>query len=181
MKDTLNMQGPVVIQGEQGIPGPQGLIGVEGHEGKRGKSGFTNHSLANKISSIILSILLITLAVVSYFILVPYKILEVSSVEILTPEVKAGEQLEYRVKYCKYRDLPATVSKTLVNGTLIPFTPYVSNLPIGCEVVVVYQEVPLYAPSGIYHINVVSTFSPNPIRTINIEYRTPSFIIKGTE
>jgi len=169
------------VQGVQGVPGVQGLNGVPGEQGKRGQSGFVNHPVSYKISSVILFIMLISLMAVSYFILVPYKIFEVSGIEILTPEVRAGEQLIYKVSYCKYSNLQGTISKTLVNSIIIPFTPYVINAPVGCGIRTVYQEIPLFAPSGTYHLGIISTYRPNPIRVVNIEYKTGDFTVKGDE
>lgn len=129
-----------------------------------------------KVSSWILSISLLFFIVFISYLLYPVKVFETSgNSKILTPEVKAGESVWYKTSFCKYYNLPGRVSKTLVNDTLVPFTPYFSNVPKGCRSVDVASEIPKFVPPGDYFIRIIAEFEIGPLKVTRYEYRTENF------
>lgn len=125
--------------------------------------------------TIILALSLLLL--VGFWLIYPYKPFVVNNVTSEIETINPGETYKYSVSYCKYSNLSALVSKTLVNDILIPFSPYESNIPTGCQTRDVYTEIPDYVPSGVYHIHIVSAYQVNPIRNVTVFYETPAFII----
>ena len=107
----------------------------------------------------------------------PYKPMKIYEVINMDNDIEAGGQLIYRVTYCKYTNMTGTISKTLVNHILIPFTPYQSNLPVGCNEKYIYQDIPTFTPSGEYHLHISSRYLMNPIRHVDVEYETPTFTV----
>lgn len=96
--------------------------------------------------------------------------------------VRIGEDLIYRVKYCKYRDyIPARVVRTLVDG-------YVYDLPVntattfpkGCHTIDV--SIPIVVPYSLpidhkYRMEIVVDYKINLLRSETRVFRTEEFTI----
>lgn len=73
--------------------------------------------------------------------------------EVLTPIVKTGEYLVITTKYCKYIDIPATVSRSFTNGVVISLPETTSNVPLGCGTVTRRFLVPPEILPGKYRLD----------------------------
>lgn len=129
-----------------------------------------------QLSTIFLGIMLAGLVFIFYLLYKPYNVLTVSKTEIVSSQpLHAGDTLQYRVDYCKNMAIPMVVSKTLVNSILIPATPYISNVKVGCGSTVVSYDLPKFIDPGTYHIHIVSSARVNPLRDFVYFYETPEF------
>lgn len=129
-----------------------------------------------KLSTFLLLLTLLSFALVAHLAYFKdYKPFEVFDVRVETPDIKAGGVLKYTVDYCKYLDIPGTVSKVLVDGIFIPFAPYVTQSLHGCGTNTVSQELPNFIDSGTYYLDITVEYQVNPIRKIYYHYQTPSF------
>lgn len=127
-------------------------------------------------SLLVVFLTFVTMLIGIYLLFIPIKAFEVDgNSKILTPVVKAGEVVSYQTTYCKHENVPAVISKTLVDGILIPFAPYTSNVGIGCNSTVVFNTIPKFTPPGTYFIRILNSFRINSIRTTSYEYRTDDF------
>lgn len=126
-------------------------------------------------------LMFVVLGYFAYLTLYPFKTLDVKSTTILTPIVKAGDVLMYRVDYCKHTDKSATVFRTLhsVDETrLVPF-PSVSTVTLlGCH----SADIPLQTfssiPPGEYYLLIDAVFELTSQRTIHKIIKTDTFTIK---
>ena len=113
----------------------------------------------------------------SYWLFYPYKILEFSDpvFPVLTKTVKAGEQVQYRARYCKYMPIGFTVTRKFIDGIIYTVPSVESNNPTGCHDNVVYIEVPKNIPAGEFTLEMLYRVKINPIRTIDIIMNTEKF------
>ena len=95
--------------------------------------------------------------------------------EIITPIVKQGEVLLYKMDYCKKTDLVPTVNRQFVDGLIYTLPVGSSVLVKGCRVITNSIAVHKNLPPGTYYIQSTAQYQVNPIRTILYEYRTDKF------
>lgn len=107
----------------------------------------------------------------------PYKLLVINKepIEILTKEVGENKPLTYRISYCKYTKLAATVQKSYENSIVFPATTQIGSNDTGCRTVDVSQAIPYELPTGTYRLKIAFTYKPNPIREITIISFTEPF------
>ena len=120
------------------------------------------------IGSIVICCLIIYGAVVSYWLLYPYNVIDVDYIRIQNPGkvVKQGGTLIYEIKYTKFMDIVGTVHRQLVNTYTITYSDAVGMAPVGSNVTNTHLPVPLYASPGKYHLLWRVTHSVNPMRSI---------------
>jgi hypothetical protein len=94
---------------------------------------------------------------------------------ILTPIVKAGEQVQFHVVVTKYINAPATVSRHLVNDYIFSYTPMISNVEKGTSERTVSLDIPKYIEPGIYHIKTVYIYKINFMREVTYIKNTEDF------
>lgn len=96
---------------------------------------------------------------------------------VLNSPLHPGERLQYTLSYCKNTNDTATVHRNMVDGETIALTDTVGSFPKGCRynVIVATTVVPDTINPGSYHVDVIDEFHPNPIRTIQVRYRTADF------
>ena len=91
---------------------------------------------------------------------------------------RPGDRLTYYLPYCKTKDIPGTVYRTLVNSVKISFTTVQSNLPMGCHTVAISELViPDYVDTGIYHIEGDGERVANPLVKVYTHWKTNDFKI----
>lgn len=89
-----------------------------------------------------------------------------------------GDRISYTISYCKYIDLGAVVVRSLVNGTRTNFTTQNSDIPMGCHTTKLSDLIiPDYLDSDKYHLEANITYQVNPIRTVQINWRSNDFKI----
>ena len=78
-------------------------------------------------------LLLLTLGAVLYWVTEPHTPpLVINSFTLDSDIVEAGESLRYTIDYCKYTNRPGIISKSLVNGVVIDYSPIITNANKGC-------------------------------------------------
>ena len=92
----------------------------------------------------------------------------------------AGERIAYTVEYCKTRPVVGQVSRSIVDGVRTTFPTISGDLPTGCHTVTVSDiRVPIYLPSGSYHLEMTVEHRVNPLATSVVKYRTEDFEVVG--
>lgn len=90
--------------------------------------------------------------------------------------VTAGQIVIYTVDYCRYTDVDAEVTRTLVGDVSISLGKTDAHFPKGCAVKDVADSViPSFAPPGHYYIQIDSSYKINKLRSIEKHFRTSVF------
>lgn len=100
-----------------------------------------------------------------------------SPMKVLTPIVKAGDDVVYHVKYCRYSQAPAKTYKSLVGASIVNLPVTESAAPTGCRENDVHLNVPAYVEPGQYYVKSVAEFQINANRVERIEYESELFLI----
>ena len=91
---------------------------------------------------------------------------------------KTGETLNYKIEYCKSRNVPAKMYGTYIDTVKIDMPVVEIKSPIGCgERISSLYKIPKILPSGLYHFEVELIYQVNPIREVRVKYRTEDFQI----
>jgi hypothetical protein len=114
------------------------------------------------------------------WVLWPYNVMVLREpIQVITPRVVAGEEIQYRLSYCKnprFGEMDAEVRHTFLDG-LIHSVPSVSGpLPSGCHTVIVSLPMPKL-PSGLYTLTMDRRYKVNPIREVLIDSRSQPFYV----
>lgn len=110
----------------------------------------------------------------------PYKVAEVTHTEVLTPYVKAGEEIIYQVSFCKYLDTQGKIERILrrKDGAIAITLQPLSAVTPGCyENFKVKVPVPENSLPGIYTIQTTTVYKVNLIKEITVQFETPAFEI----
>lgn len=112
----------------------------------------------------------------------PFKTVVINKIELLTPSIKQGGILKYRVDYCRYTDAPTTVYKTVqdVNDSSLRY-PMASTDGVsvpGCHVIDRSVQIDPLIPSGVYYLDVTSLYDVNEVQTSRLNFKVGNFTIK---
>jgi hypothetical protein len=120
------------------------------------------------LASFIVLILVMTL---------PCKVLEFPNdkYEVITPVVKAGGEVTYRMQYEKFKPFVGTASKQLINDIVYSYLPAVGQASVGITDKEVTLEIPDYISPGIYFIRTVYTYKVNALKTVTYTHDTVTF------
>lgn len=115
----------------------------------------------------------------AFWLIFPLKVNTTQSPVIVDKQVyRPGDRITYTLSYCKYKNMPGTVYRSLVNSTRTTFTAISGSLPTGCHMIRVSDLViPDYTDDGLYHIEGYTEYKVNPIRTIKSSWQTEEFMI----
>lgn len=118
--------------------------------------------------------LLITVFIYEYF---PIEVIRarVQPYKILTPIVRPGEQITYLVDACKLFRVTSTVYRTFVDGSRYPTITSSNNLPATCGKTKISTLVPLYIPSGKYHLELDLMYHVLPFKNVYYHFKTEDF------
>lgn len=108
----------------------------------------------------------------------PIKVFENKSLKILTPQVKAGEDVIYHVSYCRYFAGPIHVFKSIEGPSLIYIPETVNSNAPGCREANVHVPTPTTIMPGTYVIKVTAEAQVNQSRKITVRFQTDSFEVK---
>ncbi len=109
----------------------------------------------------------------------PIKCIEIKKVEILTPEVKPGDQVVYRITFNKLTDRSAMVSRQILNDRIFNYVDLPSALPRGTDTVTTSIKLPLTATPGQPHKLVWSATYKLPFREVSYRAESPEFMVVG--
>lgn len=119
------------------------------------------------------------IVVVGYWSLFPYRTLEFKDefFPIHNKVIEQGGYFQYVSNYCKYISLPASVSRTFVDGIIYTTPATTTDRAVGCHSILVGVNVPRELPPGLYHMEVIYQYKVNPIRTITVKHPSEQFTI----
>lgn len=135
-----------------------------------------NHQFLYKLSIITLIAMMGLIIYLFYLLFRPYHIIDIAYIKIEQPAT-AGEHVRVEQSYCKYMDIPGSVSVMLSNGVNIPIAQFNGSLSEGCDVFTFELPLPGYIEPGEYKFKFISRYQPNPIRTIDIVFESEPFSV----
>lgn len=138
-----------------------------------------SEKIKHKVIVISMIFIVIMFCIFIFWWVFPYKTISISNqpYEVITPTVKQGELMSYKIDYCKYGDYKAEVHKQFIDGIIYSIPDGNIGLPAGCGSKVVSIKVPKTLPVGSYKLKVDVSFQVNPIRTISNSYQTEVFSV----
>jgi hypothetical protein len=124
--------------------------------------------------------LTVFLGIVGIWLFLPENplVVDETGIEILTPQVKAGEKFRYRVKIFLRGDYPAILGGSFIGETGKVYTthyPETGALPLGCHDLVIEVPTQKDMDPGEYKYRRISSFQVNPVYIARTGYTTPSF------
>jgi len=135
----------------------------------------------SKIIVIYLMLSILTLALAGFLILdnitYPVTKFDPQPFQVLTPNVKRGEELVYRYHYCKTANFELiSVQKQLLDGQIIELTDK-SRTPhqMGCHTVERHTTIPKSVSPDRYELKITSTFKVNFFKTVQVTTNTEYF------
>lgn len=121
---------------------------------------------------------------VAFLVFWPYKPLEILSpnpLEIVNENktVRVGEEIEYRISYCRNTDQQARVTRTLHDGMIYILPELWTNTGTGChnDAIISTSIVPKTLPPGKYFLHLNVQFQVNKIRMISYTLMTEEFTV----
>ncbi len=137
-------------------------------------------SLTPHIGSIALLLSGLVFLILMYMLYWPVRTIEprTQPYKVVTQTVAVGKPILYVVDSCKYVDLPALVTRQLVNDNgqqqTLPST--TSNVPTGCNKSISSTTViPVGTPLGRYHLDLTLTYQINSFRQTVVRVSTERF------
>ena len=132
--------------------------------------------LINVFSYSLLAVAFVIVFYIGYLAFYPFKTLVVKQpITILTPTVKAGDDMVYQISYCRYFKGSAQLSRTLVGPDNFP-APFVSSITKpGCGIAHVHLNVPASATPGAYHMEAIAEFQVNPFQLRRVNFQSGEF------
>ena len=128
----------------------------------------------------IINIAILMIVIIAYLAFASVKVIapNIQPYRVITKEVKVGDILIYEVDSCKYKSVPATVTRRFVDeqSTRYPQPTEVSNIKEGCSVIRVPVAIP-QLHSGIWYMELEISYQVNPLRTENYHFTTEKFNI----
>ena len=130
----------------------------------------------NIISAFILVAAGLMLTLTLAALLWPYKVCELSNLEILTEEVRAGESITFAMDVKKFTTDTAISTISIQDGSFYNLlTSHVSSLP-GTFTTMKAVLLNIDIPPGTYHIVVDAIYEVNPIRKVKVRARSVNTI-----
>ena len=126
-----------------------------------------------------LTIITLGTLLVGYWLIFPLRVMEFTKQTLVDKTTyNAGDRIEYTITYFKYGDWVGTIYRSIVDGTIVAFSPVTNNLPKGCRSTVKGDMViPDYLSTGVYHLEATASYKVNPIRTVNISWKSQEFSV----
>lgn len=91
--------------------------------------------------------------------------------------VYPGDVISIKVKYCKYRNIPAVVTRHFVNSAIVTTPQTAANIGPSCGEVLSPVEVPTLLPPGEHKIVTTLEYKVNPFRIEKYTYETKMFMV----
>lgn len=120
------------------------------------------------------------LAIIVYWLIYPYKILEQRKFYVSPYNATPGAQLEYQFFYEKFQDLPERSTLVYVcetNRIESPIKNTRSWIPMGVDVVKSRLPVPNKIEPELCHLEAEVSYRPNPIRDVLVTLKSDDFYI----
>jgi hypothetical protein len=119
-------------------------------------------------------------AILGFMYLYPVKVMEFRGQVTVDKKVyEPGDKIIYTLSYCKYKNIPGTVYRSLVNSTRTAYTEMTNNIAVGCGTIKMYDlHIPDYTDDGLYHLEGSVKYTINPLRQEVDSWKSEEFIIK---
>ena len=127
-------------------------------------------------------VFLLFVGLIAYYAFYPFKVTQLHSISINSPEYCLEELVNIEIDFTKYMDITAEIRWFIVDGIIIELdSPGVSR-PIGQNRVVVSKFIPRTILPGTYNFRVQSTYNIHPLRTPTVvSWDTPKFEVIDCE
>lgn len=96
---------------------------------------------------------------------------------ILTPEVRAGETVSFELDYCRFTNVPSTLSRSIRGDNVYHLEPFTTVGKKGCREMVVSVVLPEDITVGTYYILTVNETQVNPLHRIVTPFETQPFTV----
>lgn len=144
------------------------------------------HQIFYYVSMIGISLAILGLFYTGYLLFWPYKTVtfkQTNNLEILNEnkQLRAGEDLQYKISYCKYTDKTAIITRTIQDGVLYILPPVEARVSEGCKenATVNIATIPKAIPPGKYTMVINLQYRINPLRTVSHTLATePFYVVK---
>ncbi len=126
----------------------------------------------------------IGLGYMAYILFFPFSTVTVKNqpFPIVNNPVTVGQVAIYTVDYCRYTDVDAEATRTLVGSVSISLGRTDAHLPKGCfKKNVADSIIPSYTPPGQYYIEIDSVYHLSKFRTIEKHFRTADFYVVASQ
>jgi hypothetical protein len=95
--------------------------------------------------------------------------------------VRAGEEIKYEVKYCRYTDLVTHATRSLENDRIYTFQNIDVKSPEGCHTSITGVLIPKDITPGTYKLVSTLTWNINAFRAVVKQVETEEFIVISEE
>jgi len=112
----------------------------------------------------------------------PDSILKLTSpIQVVGKQFHSGDWLEYRMSYCKTKDIEGEVHLSWIDGVAYPMPGMTLHmLKIGCNSVLEGVRIPSI-PTGYYRLEMVRVYAASPMRQITVRSTSGYFsVIHGS-
>jgi len=152
------------------------------NEDLKKKKDYTNlkKNIKHLYFYVCMTIIMLGSVLLGFLYFYPVKVMEFKGVVTVDKEVYyPGDSIIYTLSYCKYKSIPGTVYRSLVNSTRTSYTEFTNNLPTGCHTTKVADlHIPEYTDEGLYHLEGSVKYEVNPLRNEIDSWKSVDFIIK---
>jgi hypothetical protein len=136
--------------------------------------------LPNILSFIIIVVSGIIIIVGGYWLIYPYKVIDIHEVKVLNNPVRPGEELQIFLDTTKHLPLTAKILGSIENDHAYPMADQYSNVPMGKADWVLRVKMPESIPEGEYRFHRTYIYRVNPLRDIIVEWSVPFNVLRGS-
>ena len=129
------------------------------------------------IAKVTLYLSFFTILLLGYWLIYPYKPLNLTNVKLDRTEVNRGEHLLVSADYCKNTSKPADLYISFIDGVIYNTPPQVIDLENGCHKATLSIYIPKALPVGSFMLKGVFKYKVNPIREIEVNHLSEKFTI----
>ena len=133
------------------------------------------NTFLNYASMVILVAALAFLILIMVWLFYPYKIAHFTTFEVTNRQVKQGDSIHLSIVMDKYKSLPADYVYAIEDGALYNILSGRTFKAAGHYELDRNFVIPKDASPGTYHLVLVNTYHPNPLRQIDIKTTSNEF------
>jgi len=132
-------------------------------------------NILNKISFGIILFTFLCLLVAIFWLVCPYKTLELNSpITVVEKQIVNGQELHYIIDFCKYVKT-VTVNRQFIDEIIYASEPVEVSMDTGCYKSIHAIRIPLGLHADTYILRITATIKVNPLRTITKVFDTDKF------
>lgn len=137
------------------------------------------NTLLNKLVWLTLVTGMLVMLYVIYLIVWPIEAIHVNvePARILTPIVKAGDTVTFELDYCRYTDVPSTLSRSIRGKSVYHYEPFTTVGKPGCRILDISVVLPEDIKPGSYYILTINETQVNQLHKITTPFETEPFTV----